>query len=224
MLLLIHERAEAQGRMVSNTNKQAGIPTSFSDRERAKILDIGCGVNKVPGAIGMDANPRTAADVIHDLDTCPYPFADDDFDQVIGRHVMEHVREPIAVMMELHRITRQGGLVKLLVPHWTNPDWASDLTHRNHLNSYSFKRFTETAAGTRGTSTVLFRQRACQVSLLKIWKAAGFQSIVNLDARFPRLAFCRAIWERYLNGLIRGKEIYFELEVIKPAGAPADGL
>src|SRR5580658_809577 len=100
MLLLIHERAEAQGRMVSNTNKQAGIPTSFSDRERAKILDIGCGVNKVPGAIGMDANPRTAADVIHDLDTCPYPFADDDFDQVIGRHVMEHVREPIAVMME----------------------------------------------------------------------------------------------------------------------------
>jgi predicted SAM-dependent methyltransferase len=61
-----------------------------------RVLDIGCGVNKVAGAIGMDVNPRTAADVIHDLDDLPYPFADDEFDEVIGRHVIEHVRDPMA--------------------------------------------------------------------------------------------------------------------------------
>jgi len=186
--------------------------------EAHKILDIGCGVNKVPGAIGMDANPRTAADVIHDLDSRPYPFADNEFDEVIGRHVMEHVREPIAVIVELHRITRPGGVLKILVPHWTNPDWASDLTHRNHLNSYSFKRFTENRIGPGGDSdgtAVLFREIACRVTLLKIWKAAGLQFLVNLDARHPSLTLFRSIWERHLNGMIRGKEIYFELEVIK---------
>jgi len=112
---------------------------------RARVLDIGCGTNKVPGAIGMDFNPRSVADVIHDLDDLPYPFADDEFDEVIGRHVIEHVREPMAVMCELHRITRNGGVVKLVAPHWTNPDFATDLAHRNHLNSYSFRNLTEGA-------------------------------------------------------------------------------
>ena len=37
-----------------------------------KVLDVGCGWNKTPGAIGIDANPKTHADVIHDLGTTPY--------------------------------------------------------------------------------------------------------------------------------------------------------
>ncbi len=41
-----------------------------------KILDVGCGANKYEGAIGLDNNPRTAADVIHDLGQVPYPFPD----------------------------------------------------------------------------------------------------------------------------------------------------
>ena len=41
-----------------------------------KVLDVGCGVNKTEGAVGLDSNPRTAADVIHDLGELPYPFAD----------------------------------------------------------------------------------------------------------------------------------------------------
>jgi hypothetical protein len=36
-----------------------------------KILDVGCGQNKFPGAIGIDANPRSHADVIHDLGNFP---------------------------------------------------------------------------------------------------------------------------------------------------------
>src|SRR6185369_7146789 len=96
-------------------NGEAAIKTGAAADAR-RVLDIGCGANKVAGAIGMDVNPRTAADVIHDLDDLPYPFADDSFDEVIGRHVIEHVSNPLAVMCELHRITRAGGIVKLLAP------------------------------------------------------------------------------------------------------------
>src|SRR6266511_3157182 len=56
-----------------------------------KILDVGCGQNKYPGAIGIDSNPRSNADVIHDLGILPYPFADNEFDEIICRHVIEHV-------------------------------------------------------------------------------------------------------------------------------------
>jgi SAM-dependent methyltransferase len=198
---------------------------SITQTERAtvadggpRVLDIGCGTNKIPGAIGMDINPRTAADVIHDLDDLPYPFEDSEFDEVVGRHVIEHVRDPLAVMSELHRITRAGGVVKIVVPHWTNPDWATDLTHRNHLNSYSFRNLTDERAVFPFYTTVRFRQRAACVTVLKIWKLMGFEFFINLDRRFPRLRFFRQIWEHYLNAVARGKEIHFELEVVKPEG------
>jgi SAM-dependent methyltransferase len=196
------------------------IQTQSEVRERdelpeRRVLDIGCGANKVPGAIGMDVNPKTAADVIHDLDDLPYPFSDDEFDEVIGRHVIEHVRDPMAVMSELHRITRNGGLVKLVAPHWTNPDFATDLTHRNHLNSYSFRNLTDDRAVFPFYTDVRFRQLNARVTLLNLWKLTGLEFLVNIDYRFPSLRFIRKFWEQYLNAIVRGKEIHFELEVVK---------
>jgi SAM-dependent methyltransferase len=187
----------------------------IASSRKSRVLDIGCGTNKVAGAIGMDVNPRTTADVIHDLDDLPYPFADDQFDEVIGRHVIEHVREPMAVMCELHRITRNGGIVKLVAPHWTNPDFATDLTHRNHLNSYSFRNLTDDRAVFPFYTDVRFRQLKTRVTLLNLWKLTGLELLINLDHRLPSLRFIRKFWEQYLNAVIRGKEIHFELEVVK---------
>jgi hypothetical protein len=129
---------------------------------------------------------------------------------------VEHVREPLAVMIELHRITKPGGVVRLLAPHWTNPDFATDLTHRNHLNSYSFRNLTENREVFGFYTDVRFRQRLVRVTVLNLWKALGIEFLINLDNRFPRLRFFRKFWEQYLNAIARGKEIYYELEVIKP--------
>jgi SAM-dependent methyltransferase len=188
---------------------------SLIDANKARVLDIGCGTNKVAGAVGMDINPRTNADVIHDLDDLPYPFADNEFDAVIGRHVIEHVRDPLAVMCEIHRITRNGGIVKLVAPHWTNPDFATDLTHRNHLNSYSFRNLTDERAVFPFYTDVRFRQLGARMTLLNLWKLTGLEFLINLDDRFPSLRFIRKFWEQYLNAIMRGKEIHFELEVVK---------
>ena len=59
-----------------------------------KILDVGCGTGKQEGAIGLDNNPRTGADVIHDLGDVPYPFADKEFDLIVSNppYVPEHDR------------------------------------------------------------------------------------------------------------------------------------
>src|SRR5512132_4107683 len=91
-----------------------------------KILDVGCGRNKHPGAIGLDSNSRTDADVVHDLGDIPYPFAEDEFDEVIGNHVIEHVPDVMAFVSELYRVTRPGGRIRILTPHYSNPDWPND--------------------------------------------------------------------------------------------------
>ena len=190
---------------------------SQDNQSSRRVLDIGCGTNKAAGAVGMDVNPRTAADVIHDLDARPYPFEDDWFDEIICRHVIEHVHDPVTVMSELHRITRPGGVIKIVAPHWTNPDFATDLRRRNHLNSYSFRNLIEGREVFTFYTDARFRQRLVHVSILNLWRPFGLEFLINLDNRYPRMRFLRKFWEQYLNAVVRGKEIQFELEVVKAA-------
>src|SRR5438874_13117760 len=91
-----------------------------SARAETKILDVGCGWNKTPGAIGIDANPKTHADIIHDLGSIPYPFPDHEFDEVICRHVAEHVPDVMAFVAELDRITKSGGTFLFATHKYSN--------------------------------------------------------------------------------------------------------
>ena len=49
-----------------------------------KILDVGCGDNKYEGAIGLDYNPRTSADVIHDLGFVDQPHLTKTLKHLVG--------------------------------------------------------------------------------------------------------------------------------------------
>jgi SAM-dependent methyltransferase len=185
-----------------------------------KILDVGCGTNKFEGAIGLDNNPKTAADVIHDLGDLPYPFADDEFDLIVSHHVIEHVPDVMAFVTELYRITRPGGRIRLLTPHYTNPDWANDPTHRNHFNSYSFNTFMPNRQVFDFYTDVQLNPVTTYVSLLSLWKALGLEFVVNLDQKAGSMRFLRKFWEHYLSYIFRGKELKFEFEVIKNTGEP----
>lgn len=74
-----------------------------------KVLDLGCGKKKRPGAIGVDYSDRHDADVIHNLNVFPYPFPDNEFDVIYLDNVLEHLDDPMQVMSEVHRICAVGG-------------------------------------------------------------------------------------------------------------------
>ena len=182
-----------------------------------KILDVGCGWNKTPGAIGIDSNPQTHADVIHDLGRLPYPFANDEFDEIVCRHVAEHVPDVMGFVTELYRVAKPGGRITITTPHYSNPDWPTDPTHRNHFNSYSFNCFIEERQVFPFYTEVRLKPIRVYVSLANLWRAVGLELFVNLDQRWPGLRFTRKFWEFYLSTIFRGKELHFEFEVIKPS-------
>jgi SAM-dependent methyltransferase len=183
-----------------------------------RVLDVGCGWNKTPGAIGIDANPKTHADVIHDLGATPYPFPDDEFDEIICRHVAEHVPDVMAFISELHRIAKPGGRILITTPHYSNPDWATDPTHRNHFNSYSFNCFVDDRQLFPFYTDVRLRPRRTYVSVANLWRALGLEVLINLDQRWPSFRFTRKFWEFYLSTVLRGKELQFDFEVLKQEG------
>ncbi len=181
-----------------------------------KTLDVGCGINKLAGAIGIDRNPASRADVICDLDQLPYPFKDSSFDHVYAAHVIEHVADVMGTMEEFHRLVRPGGTIFLATPHYTDFSSFCDPTHRWHLNSYSFRYFGENHGGFSYYSRAGLRETKVRVRLLMLWRYLGFEILVNQWPRF------RLFWEHYLCYVIRGKLIEFEFEVLKPGIQPAE--
>ncbi len=176
-----------------------------------RTLDLGCGLNKPPGSIGLDSNlDATAADVLADLNR-PLPFPDGCFDEVRVVHVIEHVQDVIQTMAEIHRVTRHGGRIYLVTPHYTDSNSWRDPTHRWHLNTYSF-RFWESRGlhHERHWYTRLeLRETSLHVELACFWKFTGFQWLVN------RFECCRRFWEHYLCFGVRAKQMEFRFEVVK---------
>jgi SAM-dependent methyltransferase len=174
-----------------------------------RILDVGCGIRKVPGAIGIDRNPASKADVLCDLDRFPYPFADSSFDALSAIHVIEHVNDVVRTMEEFHRLVKAGGRIRIETPHYTDFSSFCDPTLRSHLNSFSFRYFGEDHGGFGYYSQVRLREVKMRVKLLRFWKLLGFELLVN------RFLWYRKFWEYYLCFVVRGKAMEFEFEVLK---------
>ena len=175
----------------------------------SRILDVGCGINKLAGAIGIDRIPGTKADVLVELDHFPYPFRDSAFDGLQAIHVIEHVSDVIKTIEEFHRLVRAGGEVFIVTPHYTDFSSFCDPTHKWHLNSYSLRYFGEDNAGYGYYSKAKFQEISTRVKLLSFWRLLGFQLLVNAFPRFRRF------WEFYLCYVVRGKVIEWRLRVVK---------
>jgi len=170
-----------------------------------RVLDVGCGINKYPGAIGIDRNPASRADVLCDLDRFPWPFRDASFGEVRAIHVIEHVADVLRAMEEFHRLLAPGGRLIIVTPHYTDFSSFCDPTHRWHLNSFSFRYFGEDHGGFGYYSERRFREISVRVRLLALWRWLGFEALVNWFPRFRRF------WEHYLCYVVRGKVVEFEL-------------
>ncbi len=173
----------------------------------APNLDIGCGQNKRRGAIGVDRIANTNADVLADIDQ-GLPFSTASVSSVSLVHVIEHVADIVHAVEEAHRVLKPGGILHIETPHCSDASSFADPTHRWHLNSFSFRYFTE-AGGFAYYSQCRFRQVRIEVKLLRLWKLLGFELAVNHSRSL------RKFWEYYLCFLIRGKALVFDLEAVK---------
>ena len=181
----------------------------------SRTLDAGCGINKYPGAIGIDSNPVSHADVIVNLEKFPWPFEAGSFENVRAIHVIEHLSDVVGAMEEFHRLLRPGGVLRIETPHYTDYSSFCDPTHKQHLNSFSFRYFGENHGGFGYYSRARFREKSVRVTLLSLWKWLGFEFLVNHSRWFRRF------WEFYLCYVIRGKAMEFEFEPVGPS-VPGD--
>lgn len=144
-----------------------------------KILDIGCGKNKIKGAIGIDISPNSDADIIHDLNKFPYPIADSAFDEIYCLDVLEHLEDVMAVMHEVNRIGKIGAKVFIRVPHFSSYHAFTDLTHKHFFSSQSFKYFTDGEYKYSHYTSAKFRKEKIKLNFRRWYRMLGIHLIAN---------------------------------------------
>jgi SAM-dependent methyltransferase len=81
----------------------------------ARVVDLGAGGRQVsPNAIAVDFTPFSNTRVVADVQRLP--FACGAFDVVIATGLLEHVEDARAVIGEIARVLRPGGIVHIEVP------------------------------------------------------------------------------------------------------------
>jgi SAM-dependent methyltransferase len=109
------------------------VKSPVADQEHAvgRRINFGCGQFPMPGWVNVDVDPRSQADVFHDLERLPYPFENDSADEIVASHVLEHLHQPFAAMAEFARILRPGGQLTVRVPHFSR-----GFTHADHKRGF----------------------------------------------------------------------------------------
>lgn len=171
-----------------------------------KTLDVGCGLNKEPGAVGIDKIAAVNPDVLHDLEQFPYPFEDNTFDRILLRHVVEHHSDVVRLMAEIHRIATPNAQVEIVTPHYSASGSWTDPTHKQHLGYLSFDFFCGTDRHIGYYTERRFRMERKRLDFNRCFRLLGIQWLAN---RMPRF------WEKCCCYVIRGRDMSFALRVVK---------
>lgn len=102
-----------------------------------KLLDLGCGKKKRHNAIGVDIIKNPQVDIVHDLNIYPYPFPDQEFDDILMDNALEHLDNINTTLEELYRISKENALVTIKVPYFRSHT-SVDPTHRHSFAYHSF--------------------------------------------------------------------------------------
>lgn len=119
------------------------------ERPEPSLVDLGCGNKKqCAEAIGVDCHRHPAVGVLAQAEQ-GLPFGESSIDHLFAVHFLEHVRDLIGVMNEIHRVLRPGGVLHLMVPNWQYVNAVADPTHVRFFHPQTFKFFCRPYPGLR---------------------------------------------------------------------------
>ncbi len=184
---------------------------------RAEIaIELGCGNNKrFANTIGIDQLDLDNVDFKADLNQGLSFIPDNSVDRIYSNHLLEHIDDLAALIAEISRVLKTGGVKIGWVPHWSNPYFYSDPTHKCFFGLYTTSYFSTNSLYKRGVPK--FYQR----NSLHLEKNLLLISQKGEKISMPSRIFMKAvnfnyatqeIYERYFAKLFGIDEVYFHLK------------
>lgn len=109
------------------------------DNGHRVTLELGCGSDKKnPEAIGIDLRALPGVDLVGDAISILQAIPPGSIDAIDSYHFVEHVPDVRQLLVECARVLRPGGVFECTIPHFSNPFYYSDPTHKQPFGLYTF--------------------------------------------------------------------------------------
>jgi SAM-dependent methyltransferase len=197
---------------------QGFLNRHFTGAGAGSVLDLGAGTSPYAPLYESYFSSSTAVDVPHSPhDTVAVdlfasadrlPFEDGSFDCVICTEVLEHCRDPRAVMREIARVSKEGGRVFLTTPFMVP---LHEMPHDYYRFTPSALEDLAKAAGLTVDSTLprggyfAVALRVVQMPITKLWSRLSRRTRLPFYSRFNPAVYLTvvlperlylAIWRR----------------------------
>ncbi len=141
------------------------------------IVELGCGPKKKPGRIGIDYLDLPNVDIVADMEHGLGFLPDQSVNEIHCKSVLEHIHHFELLLGEIVRVLKPDGKAYVFVPHFSNPYYYSDHTHKRFFGLYSFYYFVEPEFQLKRKVPVFYSSLRIQIVSLKlIFKSPFFIS------------------------------------------------
>jgi len=118
------------------------------------VLELGCGNRKkVKNSITIDEIDYPNVDICGDIFEVLGLIPDSTIDEVHSFHFIEHISDVSFLIEELARIVKGNGIVGFTAPHFSNPYYYSDPTHKTFFGLYTFCYYSDCSLFSRKVPT-----------------------------------------------------------------------
>jgi len=189
--------------------------SKLTAKKNKVIIEIGPGENKCcPDAIGIDLHKKPSVDYVADLNHGLKFIRDNSVDELHAYHVLEHIEDLEFFMKEIYRVLKKGGKLIGSVPHFSNPYFYSDYTHRSFWGLYTLCYFSENSYFTREVPQY-YNAISFDVEKIDIIFSSPFRYRNLIKKLFQKLfnlnQFMQEFYEENLVYLFPCYEIFFKL-------------
>jgi len=172
-------------------------------------LHLGCGNDLMEGYVNCDVSPAVNPDKVVDLEK-KLPFEKDSVEEVIANHVLEHVRNFVPLMHELHRVCSKNAKIKIRAPFYSAWGQYNDPTHVRFFTPFTFDYFKKgNYSHEVGVDKDLFHIEKVKINF-------GIGATKKLNFLFnPFINLNHKLYCRFFAWILPAAEIAYELRVLK---------
>lgn len=161
------------------------------------VLDFGCSVNKMDGAMGVDIDVASHPDIVFNLNQFPYPLKDNSVDRIYAKHILEHLGDLFGIFKEAHRVLKNDGDFIIEVPHFSCRVAYSEPEHNRFYSYFMFDRLIK---------SIPCKVVSREITFFKFFRATGIKYLAN---RWPNT------YERFWTYMFPAENVKLHLKMIK---------
>jgi SAM-dependent methyltransferase len=180
-------------------------------------IEIGCGPKRRDmSVITIDRVDLDTVDIVADIEQGLGFLPDRCVTRLYCRSVLEHIENFESLLREMLRVLKEDGQAYIYVPHFSNPYFYSDYTHKRFFGLYSFYYFVDPQKQLKRKVPVFYTDIRLEILSLKLVFKTPFWISRHLRKLFGLLInSCRCMkefYELHLCGLVPcdGIEIVFK--------------